>query len=119
MEFLCWAGGGEGGEFDWLWDVESGHGVHGRIAEYFVEVGCENDPVLKHDVVGYLADASFEAVVCGVFAVSLAVVAGSRDRDRVDEHGIGYCESLLTAASNDVTVLNRGPVDDTNIYHVH
>lgn len=70
-------------------------------------------------MVGYLADASFEAVVCGVFVVSLSAVAGSGDRDRINKHGICYCESFLTAASNDVTVLDRGPVDDTDIYHVH
>lgn len=53
----------EGSEFNWFHAVQSRHGEDGRIAKYLIKVGCENDPVLKHDVVGYLADAGFEAVV--------------------------------------------------------
>ena len=119
LESLCWAGSGKGGEFNWFRNVESGHRVDGRIAKYFVDVGCENNPILKHDVVGYLADAGFEAIVCAMFVVSFSAVAGSGDSDRIDEHGVCYCEPFLTAASKNVTVLDRGPVDDTDIYHVH
>lgn len=68
---------------------------------------------------GHLANAGFEAVVCHMFVGSLSAVAGPRDSDRVDEHGVCYCESFLTAASDDVAVLDRGPVDDTNVCHVH
>lgn len=118
MDCLCWAGGGEGSEFNGFRDIEGGHGEDGRIAKHFVEVGCENDPVLEHNVMGYLADAGFEAVVCGMFAM-FSAVAGSWDSDRVDEHGVCYCESFLTAASDDITVLYRGPVDDTNVDHIH
>lgn len=70
-------------------------------------------------MVGYLADAGFEAVVCSTFVISFSAVAGSGDGDRVNEHGVCYCESFLTATSDDVAVLDRGPVDDTNVHHIH
>ena len=118
-ECLRWAGGGESSEFNWFRDVEGPHGEDGRIAKYSVEVGCENDPIFKHDMMSYLADAGLEAVVCSTPVVSFSAVAGSGDSDRVDEHCVCHCECFLTAASDDVAVLDRGPVNDTNVYHVH
>ena len=119
MQCLRGACVGEGGEFNWFRGVEGRHGEDGRIAKNFVEVCCENNPIFDHDVVGYLADAGFEAVCYISFVVSLSAVAGSGDSDRVDEHGVCYSESFLTAASDDIAVLDRSPVDDTNIDNVH
>ena len=102
-----------------MWDVERRHGKDARIAKYLVKVCCKDNPALKHDVVGYLADAGFEAVVWSMLVVSFSMVAGSGNGNGVDEHGVSYCESFLTAASDDVAVLDRGPVDDANVDDVH
>ena len=109
----------ESSEFNWFRDVDGRHREDGRIAIYFVEVRCENDPAFKHDVVNYLPDAGFKTVVWSTSAIPFSAEVGSRNCDRIDEHSICYRKSFLTAASNYVAVLDRGPVDDTNVCHVH
>ena len=113
------AGSEESSEFNWFRDVDGRHREDGRIAIYFVEVRCENNPVFKHDVVHYLPDAGFETVVWSTSVVPFSAEVGSRNGDRIDQHSICYCKSFLTAASDHVAVLDRGPVDDTNVRHVH
>ena len=109
----------ESSEFNWFRDVDGRHREDGRIAIYLVEVRCENNPIFKHDVVGYLPDAGFEAVVWSTSIVSSSAKTCSRNCDRIDEHSICYCKSFLTAASDHVAVLDKSPVDDTNVCHIH